>query len=1551
MKKILLSILMLLLTVTAAWAGDGDGSKGHPFTGVWQASELAPKLDKGKYLAYDCDIRNGEITVIDSKLNTQIAGQWVDWAPGNHIGASPAPYPANAYQDYFKYNSLDDRKSQLFLITDAKKDGSKITLTGFFSGYYDYAGPVLPKKKVGDVEYYVINSADDYETFRQIVATGNPYANAVLEANITVTKPIGSGGPQFHYRGTFDGQCHTITLNMTNTTTEPYGLFQYTEPGCVIRNLKVSGKIDTNSTYFGSIVGDATGTTIERCISDATLKGQANIGGLIGISRGKCFLENCAYIGSIEGGATASALVGKNSQKISIKSCYSAPDVSASSASTVNAFTDKISKVETNLNNHYLGNLSTANQEGEASVIYTPSPGSGTKGKRLCYDLNKNGRNGVVWFMHEDIPYPFRGTDGNPIYGDNNGEVIITVVSHGGGLGQGDLGHTHEYGEDHICSKCGYIEDGVNIDPLQNSGIDEMYAKGDVYVGLLRYSLDKNSKTATVKGTHKLAKTERDDVNAVHIPETIIYNGVKYTVKYIGKSSFNSSVMEYCYIPKTVNNIADDAFNDCKKLKYLHFADGPSAAPGSGPEAGVYMGHKAETHELFEDCPLEKVYIGRNLRWYSDDLNPDEPFEDRDNITDVFFGPRVSRIGNANYTDAREGRSYDLFNNCTGIQRVYIMGDDQSLGEEDLQDFCRDGLAKATTYYINRSVAYTKYWNYSVGRYDDMGALDRCENVSYGPFVKYIAKESFCGTAANNNNTMKRADFTNAFRLERIEENAFNECTELTGALDFSNTQLKEIEHDAFYNVDQVTEVNFGSNLEKIGEKAFNDSESIKVIALPGTVMEVGEKAFGDMKKLGTIRIEDSAVSGSYIKFGSNAFNSNKGVSSIYLGRNLNIEGNGPFYDCTKTNSIVIGPSATELIPGIFRKMESIGAFSFLHSPNPLTIRQDVFYDSPVRAMFIDRELLYKEDSKEATSDIKWQSDINSFVENLSFGDNINHIPDHLFDNFIALKFLIIPASVKTIGDSSFLGCSKLESVYILGDITVNAKAFANCTNLRRVFLMGQKVLLNNNPFANCNKIEEVVTGFLEASEELVGSEEAFTQDAYDKAHLVCAGDTKTQKIDFGTITPWCLFNSANRNKIVNANDYDIEDGEKSGNYDHGYMPHSFTKDKYELVYAPFQMDSYYFGPEADIYKMSIENLSTENASFEDEYTPTDVDFTYKTDDLKFTKVDIDSEMLLSRGVYLINTKTDKPLSNIASYHNLFKQQKVSVDNRSFFINEGSSSYSTASMSYNSNYPIGETIPAIDDDVRCSFVCDGGVLKYVNGEYQPKVGEIVFKDYYEPNKQTVFNMMEGQNPLLSSKIDMPFKAILDGYASFYASETAGYNYIAPSWCDVYIVTSAGETVTLENIADRTINAGQAVLLKSNKEEKLSNDITEHLTFATNPSSASYTGNLLKGVEKDTEVSALGREFVYVLSKTAGNSTGFYKYNKKLSAGKAYLDPDGLSTENLAKSCLFAFNDSATGIKPMSESMSESVYDLMGRRLKEAGFKGVYIVNGKKVVVK
>ena len=88
--------------------------------------------------------------------------------------------------------------------------------------------------------------------------------------------------------------------------------------------------------------------------------------------------------------------------------------------------------------------------------------------------------------------------------------------------------------------------------------------------------------------------------------------------------------------------------------------------------------------------------------------------------------------------------------------------------------------------------------------------------------------------------------------------------------------------------------------------------------------------------------------------------------------------------------------------------------------------------------------------------------------------------------------------------------------------------------------------------------------------------------------------------------------------------------------------------------------------------------------------------------------------------------------------------------------------------------------------------------------------------------------------------------------------------------------------------------------------------------------------------------------MYVLNNGT-QGVGFYKLKdgKSLSPGKAYL----YYTGSLARE-FFGF-DEATGIDATlmnSEKVDGVVYDLQGRRVAQPT-KGLYIVNGKKVVIK
>ena len=85
---------------------------------------------------------------------------------------------------------------------------------------------------------------------------------------------------------------------------------------------------------------------------------------------------------------------------------------------------------------------------------------------------------------------------------------------------------------------------------------------------------------------------------------------------------------------------------------------------------------------------------------------------------------------------------------------------------------------------------------------------------------------------------------------------------------------------------------------------------------------------------------------------------------------------------------------------------------------------------------------------------------------------------------------------------------------------------------------------------------------------------------------------------------------------------------------------------------------------------------------------------------------------------------------------------------------------------------------------------------------------------------------------------------------------------------------------------------------------------------------------------------------YVLAKPEGEEVGFYQAESgNIAANKAYLE---LPSDTEVKAIFFA-NGDATGIANVEKTMENgAIYNVAGQRVNKA-LKGIYIVNGKKVV--
>ena len=184
-----------------------------------------------------------------------------------------------------------------------------------------------------------------------------------------------------------------------------------------------------------------------------------------------------------------------------------------------------------------------------------------------------------------------------------------------------------------------------------------------------------------------------------------------------------------------------------------------------------------------------------------------------------------------------------------------------------------------------------------------------------------------------------------------------------------------------------------------------------------------------------------------------------------------------------------------------------------------------------------------------------------------------------------------------------------------------------------------------------------------------------------------------------------------------------------------------------------------------------------------------------------------------------------------------------------------------------------------------------------------------------------------------------------GLATYTSDMSLDYSTVSASLIP-YKATINGTTVTLTKAT--VVPAGEGVLLRSVN----GGEVKDVAVPVASYSAWAAADNAFVGTIKDITVyQTEGNTTNYVLSKE-GEAVGFFKASSvgtSVGANKAYLPVTTTSGARLA----VVFEDEATGIADVNAregEKSSDIYTLSGMRV-AAPQKGLYIMNGKKVIIK
>lgn len=187
----------------------------------------------------------------------------------------------------------------------------------------------------------------------------------------------------------------------------------------------------------------------------------------------------------------------------------------------------------------------------------------------------------------------------------------------------------------------------------------------------------------------------------------------------------------------------------------------------------------------------------------------------------------------------------------------------------------------------------------------------------------------------------------------------------------------------------------------------------------------------------------------------------------------------------------------------------------------------------------------------------------------------------------------------------------------------------------------------------------------------------------------------------------------------------------------------------------------------------------------------------------------------------------------------------------------------------------------------------------------------------------------------------------EGFGTFYTNK----NYVLPQGLTAFGYTSIDGNNTLtksiEYVAGDIVPANTAVVVKGAKGSYNYYNTEEAAT-------KTIEKNLLKGVTTDTRIEATSGVKRYILTRADDGILAFYRTNTgniNVKANRAYLEvPTAMAVAS------FSLEGSATGINNVvTTAAKQGIYTISGVRLNATTTKelpaGIYIVNGKKVIVK
>ena len=306
--------------------------------------------------------------------------------------------------------------------------------------------------------------------------------------------------------------------------------------------------------------------------------------------------------------------------------------------------------------------------------------------------------------------------------------------------------------------------------------------------------------------------------------------------------------------------------------------------------------------------------------------------------------------------------------------------------------------------------------------------------------------------------------------VTRIGSSSFWSCASLTSIkVDENNAKYKDIDGN-LYSKDGKTLIQYAmgktatsftipDGVTSIDYEAFSGCTSLTSVVIPDSVTSIGYGAFYYCTSLTSVTIPDSVTS-----IGSYAFENCGSLTSVTIPGSVTSIGDYAFYNCYKLVEVY---NLSELDITAGSSSNGYVAYYALDVYTSLD-KQSKQWETDDGFMFYeDGDTCYLFGYKGNKTDITLPENCN--------GKNYE-IYKYAFYSCNSLTSVVIPDSVKSIGDDAFYSCDSLTSVSMDDSVTsIGYCAFSDCTSLTSVTIGNSVTSIGDCAFLDCTSLESIV--------------------------------------------------------------------------------------------------------------------------------------------------------------------------------------------------------------------------------------------------------------------------------------------------------------------------------------------------------------------------------------------------------------------------------------------------------------------------------------------